>query len=364
MTYEKLTQLILYVRWIQELDLDVFMITSAPKGFGKSSAIIQLARKYIELFGLTCTKCGHEWMFTGKCEKCLKINRSKLCKNCRRAVNKTSEGWQLNNNLTENCPKCNTPNPEKVKRIDFKKYLAYDNDDIENMIHTLPEYSPWMGDEGVRIMMGEDWMKSESKNMKRLFAQMRTKHLFGMVNIQKFKWVESKYRDDMTTFWLRIVTRGLSILLQPDLGEDDDTWHMKNFRELLGSYSYFTPEGVLMDKVQKIVNKHPCAFDFLKLPDVPDDIYTEYLKTRNEKAFERKNPDERIDQKQLAKVASWNLMNRWGEIVQAVKEGRFERPTLKLLEHHVFSHPKTREKIVGNTAIKYWVDDIQKLVEK
>lgn len=345
MTFEKLRQFVVYVRWLQESDLDVFLIGSAPKGFGKSSFIIQCSREYVMTFGLRCG-CGHEWMFTGK------------------AIEKGKGGLRIKSVLFEVCPKCGSDKVERVKRLDFRRYLAYDTDDVEKLIYELPEYSPWMGDEGVRIMMGEDWMKSESKNMKRLFAQMRTKHLFGMVNIQKFEWIESKYRDDMTNFWVRILKRGLVVLLQPDLGEAEDPWHLKKFRELLGSYFYFTDDSELVRRAERLVSKHPCVYDWFKVPPVPADLYADYLKVRNEKAFERKKAEDRIDQKQMGKVAAWNLMNKWQEINEAIKEGRFERPTFKVLENHVFCHPKSREPLIGNTAIKYWVDDVQKAVEK
>jgi len=45
MTYEKLTKFVKFQRAMQEAEFDVVCITSSPKGFGKSSFIIQNGQK-------------------------------------------------------------------------------------------------------------------------------------------------------------------------------------------------------------------------------------------------------------------------------------------------------------------------------
>ena len=348
MSYEKLQTFVLYCRAMQEAEFDVIIVSSSPKGFGKSSFGIQLIRSYVKIFGLCCDNCGHEWIYSQKAIKEGKYGKLQL----------------ISERLFEPCPKCSSTAIHKAEEINFNTCLAYDSDEVREKIYELAPFSPILPDEGVRFMMGEDWMRYENKEMKKLFAQMRTKRLLMATNIQKFKWTDSKIRNDMTTFWIRILKRGLAILLQPDLGESEDPWHMKNFEKYLGKYFYMTSDQELMNKARKIIDKHPCAFDFFSIPKVPDRIYKEYQKIRDKKAFERKRLDEGIDQKELAKISAWNIIHRWDEIKGAVKISRFERPTYKILEEFVFSDPVKHENILRYTTIRNHVGDIDRVVKR
>lgn len=347
MTYEKLTQFIKYIRYMQEQELDVLTNTTAPKGFGKSSGGIQFSRKYVQLFGLDCNTCKHQWMTT-------------------KQVIGSGEYGELKivTSIIQPCPKCKSVDVTPVKEIDFNRYLVYDSDELYDVIFDLPEFSPILPDEGARFMMGEDWMKSENKKMKKLFAQMRTKYMVLFTNIQKFAWTDRKIKDDMTTFWVRILRRGLVVLLQPDLSETDDPWHMKEFQKLMGSYHYLTPDEEIKKMADRLYEKHPCVFDYFFFPKVPDDIYAKYKAARDKKVFERKFKEEAIDQKDLGKIAVWNLINRWPELIGAVKMSRFDRPTYKMLEEFVFSDPKSNEHIVAYTTIRNWQADINHMVNR
>lgn len=351
MSYSKLNQLVIYLRMFQEKDLDVLAITSSPKGFGKSSLIIQASRRYVELFGLICIACGHEWIYEGKVVK--------AANNLVAAI----ASIEIDEIPLDKCPKCKGDS-KRIGRFNFKRYLAYDNEEVLEKVHDLPGHSPILCDEGVRFMMGEDWNTWESKRLKKLFAQMRTKHMLVFANIPKFNWVDRKYRDDMCTFWIRILKRGLALLFQPDLGEGKDPWHMKELEEQLGSYNYFTSEEELMKRVEKIMARHPCAFDFFKVPPVPEDIYADYLKARNAKAFERSQLDASIDQREIGKIVAYNLLHKWQQIEGAVKAGRFEKPTLQLLEQFVFSNPKDEQPIARYTTIRNWVKEIEDVMKR
>ncbi|MDX1373465.1 MAG: hypothetical protein R3321_13410, partial [Nitrososphaeraceae archaeon] len=197
--YRKLTLLVKYFRKMQLTDFDIFCPITGKKGFGKSSKSISLARKFVQMYGKFCLKCKNEFF----------------------------EPIKL-------CPKCNS---ETIKQLPFKlsKYLAYDNEDVKRLIHTLPPYAPLIADEAARFAMGEDWAKSENKDMKKLMAQIRTKHLVMFFNIPKFKWMDSKYRDDMATIWIRVVKRGVALIFHPDLAEVDDSWHLKELQDCLRS---------------------------------------------------------------------------------------------------------------------------------
>lgn len=347
MSYEKLTQFIYYCRAMQEFDLDVIANCTSPKGFGKSSFGIQGARKYVQEFGLLCNSCKYEYIFSGK------------------AILRNQDGsFRLNAEIMEPCPKCESHDISRVQEINFDQYLAYDAEEVKDKIFDLPPYSPMLPDEGARFMMGEDWMRYENKEMKKLFAQMRTKHLLMFTNIQKFEWTDRKIRDDMTTFWIRILRRGLAVLQQPDLSETKDPWHMEKFRELMGSYNYLTPDEEIRKIADTLFNKHPCTFDYFFIPKVPEEVYAKYLKARDKKVFDRRYREESLDQKDIAKIAAWNLINRWQELQGAIKISRFDRPTYKILEEFIFSHPKDQKHIVAYTTIRNWQEEVNRVAKK
>lgn len=347
MSFEKINRFIEVCRAMQENEEDIFSLVSGIKGSGKTTFSIQAARRYVERFGFYCPKCDFEWMYTGKAVTFLKDGSFTVAKEFR-----------------EPCLKCGKEDVERVKKFNFRRYLAYDNDEMYEMVLDLPLYSPILGDEAVRFMMGEDWNTNESKRMKKLVAQMRTKGLIFFGNMPRFSWTDSKYRDDMTTFWIRILKRGIVVILMPDLGEAEDPWHLKELNKILGSYFYFTPEKDIIERAEKIVNKHPCGFDWFRVPAVPRDIYEEYLKIRNAKAFDRKKLRDNVDQKDVAKVAVWNLFNKWPEIAGAIKSARFERPTLKMIEQFVFLNPETDEPLLAYTTIRNWLSEIDKIVRR
>lgn len=345
MSYEKLDDFVLATRWMQEQDLDVVNGWSSHKGFGKSSGIIQYDIRYIGKFGLTCVRCGHDFVFTGE------------------AIREGGRGIRVVKEIDQRCPRCDKETKKTTGMFNFKKYLAYDNDEVREMIYTLDPYSPIHADEGVRFMMGEDWMKSENKEMKKLFAQMRTKRFSVNVAIPKFKWLDTKYREDMTTFWIRIIRRGTAVVLMPDLGESDDVWHLKEFQKYLGHINYFTPLSVIQQRLDKLMSKHPCVHDIISIPPVPAPIYAKYKEMRDLKAFERKG-EEQIDLKLAAKVASYNLMQDWDELKAAVEKSKLKRPTHSILRDFVFKNPNSGEPLCSSATVRRYHKVIEDLVGK
>jgi len=335
--YHKLKRFTHYVRWMQEQDLDCVGIVSAPKGFGKSTLKIQLIRMYAVEFSLACTSCGHKYYTT------------------KQVISK--QGGDFNKqSIREPCPECGSQSTTETE-FDITDVLAYDNPEVRELIRDLPAFGQILADEGVRFIMAEDWNKSENKATKRQLAQMRPKHLSLWVGIQKFSWVDSKVRDDMATFWIRILNRGLAVVLEPDLGEAKDSWHLDEFRELLGHYNYRTSADELRRRADRIVEEHPCGFDMVHWPDVPDPIYDEYLKIRNEKAFQKQATSD-FTQKDLAKVMAYNLHRRWDDIEQEV-DGNRGGMTLRTLASEVFRHPETEESLVSPGTLSKWNSQIE-----
>jgi len=170
MSYENLNKFVEYIRKMQEADLDVIIAVSGTKGLGKSSLALQVCKRYVEkYFG--------------------------------------------------------------EKYFSVEKYTAYDNAEVMEKIYNLPEYSPIIADEAARFAMGEDWNKSENKELKKLAAQIRPKHMIVFLNLPRFSWLDKKYSSDMVSLWVRVITRGHVIVFQPDLSEVKEPWHLKEMQD-------------------------------------------------------------------------------------------------------------------------------------
>ncbi len=294
MSYDKLNQFVEYLRKLQEADLDVIIACSAAKGMGKSTLSMQITKRYVaKYFG-------------------------------------------------ENY-------------FSVEKYTAYDNGEVMEKIYNLPEFSPIIADEAARFAMGEDWNKTENKELKKLAAQIRPKHMILFLNIPRFSWMDKKYANDMVTLWVRVITRGHVVVFTPDLSEVKDPWHLKEMYELMGTYSYFTP----LEKVLNKIHKHACYFDDFPFPPIEAEIYERYLFLRNKKAFED-GADNYVDQKEIAKIMIWNLKKRYTEFTGAVYDGRLAFPSFKVMAKELCRNPMTKKQTLTQGTLRNWYDEIER----
>ncbi|KKK64315.1 hypothetical protein LCGC14_2985450, partial [marine sediment metagenome] len=276
MSYQTLNQFVDLLRVIQTKDdNDIFLGITGRKGSGKSSFAIQVARRYAErYFG--------------------------------------------------------------EKTFDINKYIAYNNEEVIEKIHTLPMYSPLIGDEAVRFAWSREWNKADNKELAKLSTQIRTKRLIFFMNIPKLAWIDSVYREGMLDFWVWIHStftdqgkEAYALIFEPDDNQGEgDSWHMKHLRKFskkkTGRIGRFTD----IQRLYKMIKNHPCYVDSLKFPKVPEEIYIRYLALRNKRAFERKG--EYINQKDAAKVMTYNIKEKWDKLIEKVNEGKLKKPTNKI----------------------------------
>ena len=303
MTYENLKKLVKYCRQIQTIDdSDIFFGITGRKGAGKSSFSTQFTREYVkEYFN----------------EDYFSIN----------------------------------------------KYFCYNNKQVDEKLHTLPEYSPIIGDEAIRFAWSREWNKGENKDLVKFSTQIREKHHILFMNIPRMPWIDKAYREGMLGMWAWIHAtiengekKSYAIIFEPDENQGEpDSWHLKQLRQTEGRISRigkFTD----MDKIYKLVKNHPCFMDIIQFPKVPDDIYSEYRKLKTFYAMEKQS--EYVDQKEMGKIISYNLMRNWGNFNTALKEGRFERPTYRLIAALLCHDPSRKKQLVQHTTVRNWVQEI------
>jgi len=294
MSYENFNKLIEYFRKWQEADLFPIIAVTGPLGQGKSSFSIECAKNYVKRY------------------------------------------------FNENWFKC-------------KKYIAYDNEEVLEKYYSLDEFSPLIADEAARFAMGEDWNRFENKQLKKLTAQIRPRHLLFFLNLPNFIWLDSKYRDELVSMWVWIPTRGYAVVFMPDNNPSiKDRWHLKE----LGKYKKRITPFTDIDKVHHLVKNNPCLFDIVKFPKVPEDIYEVYLKIRNEKTFEE-NEEKFLNQKDIGRIMCYNIRTRWPMILETVNKSPRNYPTHPLIADAFLRHPVTQKPIVTPATIRKWIYDTE-----
>lgn len=346
-------------RYMQEKDLDVLVMISGQKGMGKSNTALAIGFRYFLEYGLKCLDCHHIFMTDSN------LNHNPYLKKLKLEIQEETDSIKKNELINsyymeENkfkfmrCPFCeldklrktgeiekeisegeallmisrmekekfdqNKHNIKRVTRDDYKEFvktsIAYDNEDIKNKIYDLPPYSVVHADEGLRFLMASDWNRTENKELKKIVGQCRTKHLIFLICIPSFSWVDKKYRNDMCNYWLRLVSRGKSIVSIPNLGEVADPWDLKLFFKYLGNYTHLSTYEQINQRVKKL-KKHPNVRDIINIPKVSKRLYDYYLEYRDKLTLHKYTNEENrlMEKRSYESVIIYNLRT-------------FERPEL------------------------------------
>lgn len=243
----------------------------------------------------------------------------------------------------------------QIKRFDesyfsIKKYVAYDNEEVRQKYYTLSENSPLIADEAARFAMSQDWNKAINKELKKTTMQLRPRHLLFFLNIPNFSWLDRVYRDELVSLWVWIPTRSYAIAFRPDNNPGEkDRWHLKDFE-----VKYRIDSFSDIDLIEKLVRKHKCYFDTFKFPPLPKDMEDEYNRLREKRTF--LEAGERFySQKELAKIAAYNIRFKWQHILEAVEKSRKKSyPTTRVIADNLFLDPINKIQLVQHTTISNW----------
>ena len=243
--------------------------------------------------------------------------------------------------------------PERPFRI--AEVVAYSNEDVREKLATLPKFGGFMADEAARFAMGEDWMKSDNKELKKLLAQCRKpNNLIGLLNIPQLTWLDNKYISGLVNVWLWVVARGVAVILMPDINPGQtDPWHLKWMEKKLKSIHLFDNTERTLERIQR----HPCYVDYFAFPKLPQDIYDRYLELRNERTQGEMHKSYRT-QKQLAFLAGLNMYYRWPELTAAVERSKQGRPTWRIMEDELFRDPETGKGAIAFSSLRSQVQPL------
>lgn len=235
----------------------------------------------------------------------------------------------------------------------FDRFNAWDNNDVRTKAHELPFYGPMLCDEAVRFAMAEDWMYWDSKDLKKLFTQIRTKHLATFFNVPDIWWLDRKYREGMMTVWVHIISKGYAIAFLPDLRPGlDDRFHRKELLKHIKPFNFFTP----LDKILPSFRGHPCYYDEFAFPKLPEEEYQSYLKIRNAKVFQKED-DKFISN--AGAIATFNIYNN-PDIVRGLVQVppgvkiRVKSPSYRWIADHLFKDPGSPRSLISPDTARIW----------
>lgn len=323
---------------------------------------------YVEMFGFICPNCGAEFYKSVYSIKYRSDNSPYF----------EIPEYVLNDTANIQCPeqhRMELKTGDKVKvrgcghkfkwserkkiKWEAKKFIAYDAQGLIDLLFNGIENSPIIADEAFQILGGQNHNKAENKYLKEVLNNARPKRHMMFYCIPEVTWLDSKLREGFSSFWIRLVERGEAIIFEKDKGEAKDKYHMKELDKIFGTVKFFTP----MDKIKRNVRKHPCYFDTLKIPELPEKIYNDYEMYRNSVLLQRQVEELALSNKDIAKIMTWNLMNMWDRIKIAVDRSKEARVTYSIMQNEILVDPVSRKALASEPTMRNWIKGVDKYVK-
>lgn len=343
------------------------LMVSGSKGLGKSTSSIYLGRRYNQLFSYVCPHCkrvGYKNFYAQKkIDNKIQFYIPEYLSNGRADILCDFE-YELDvktgvKSIVNGCGKTFKWKDRKPVAWKAGTFIAYDNSDVMDKVFGLPKMSPIIFDEAFQMAAGMNHNKSESKDLKQVFNVMRPKRFLMFFCIPEMTWVDSKYREGFSSFWLRMIERGVGVLFEKDKSDVPDHYHLKEVAKATGTIKYFTP----MDKIKKNLQKIPTFFAMLDIPDLPESVYNDYEMVRNAVNLQRQVEERELSNKDMAKIAAWNIMNEWDRIKVAVNKTKENRITYDVMLREVFTNPVDRKSMVSEPTLRNWLRGVDDFVK-
>lgn len=352
---------------LQSNNYDISLLCSGSKGFGKSTTAIHFAREYVKTFGFVCPKCGCEFyknIYTVKTdssgEKYFEVPeyvlKDKAWIQC-----PTYERMDFKSNSKVVYLGCGHKfKYSERKRIKWEasKFIAYDAKGLTDLLFHAVPFSPIIADEAFQILGGQNHNRAENKYLKEVLNNARPKRHIMFYCIPEVTWLDSKLREGFSSFWIRMIERGEAVIFEKDKGEAKDKYHMKELEKIFGTVKFFTP----MDKIKRNLRKHPCFFDMIKIPELPEKIYADYELYRNSVLLQRQVEELELSNKDIAKIMAWNIMRNWDRLKIDVDKSKELRPTYDIMSRDVVVDPVSRKSLASEPTLRNWLKGVDDYV--
>jgi hypothetical protein len=186
------------------------------------------------------------------------------------------------------------------KKMNLSDHVVYSDSiqEIQDKINKAEDGDAIWFDEGARLILGEDWNNRNSRFLKKLFAEIRTKHLCIIFCVPySFTRIDSKYRESLITTWIWIPLRAYGVMFQPIVSPTYEGFAETYLKKHDKSHKFFElatsdPQDA-RNQVFNSVRSCPSFFDSLTWPDFPADQKEKYLERRDEAVYKTVDEKER-----------------------------------------------------------------------
>ena len=198
------------------------------------------------------------------------------------------------------------------REFDLEKSVVY-SDSFEEIFTKIKEAKDgdylWF-DEGGRIILAEDWNSANAKRLKKLFAEVRTRHLtVGFAVPFSFLRIDKKYRESFFNFWVWLPRRSFSIvfepLVHPTLNGFMEEVITKKVKPLSWSKTLVESSETYFYESLK---KFPSFLDIINYTAMPERDHKRYLELRDKAVYEEDSLDDQP--KRVVDVSFAHLIDR------------------------------------------------------
>ncbi len=174
-------------------------------------------------------------------------------------------------------------------KLRLKRNIIYDDDlpSILDRIKSIPPYSPLIFDEGGRIILAEDWNRKENKAIKKLFAEIRTKHLLVIINSPfAIEQIDKKYLTNFIDYWVHLWGKGIATIFRKNLNPLNKGFALEILKRILPEYiPEITSLREYVKQLRPYLIRHPCYFGELFWTKIDDQLYKKYQILRDEAVY-------------------------------------------------------------------------------
>lgn len=172
--------------------------------------------------------------------------------------------------------------------FNYRRHVIYD-DDIDSIlerIRHLPKFSPLIFDEGGRIILAEDWNRKSNKQIKKLFSEIRTKHLLVIICCPfAIDDVDKKYLKNFIQYWIHLWGFGRATIFKKNLHPLRKGFQLKYLDNLLPEFIDDIEKEVDFGNIVNNVKNHPCYYGVLYWQKLSDKEYAEYQILRDDAVY-------------------------------------------------------------------------------
>jgi len=192
--------------------------------------------------------------------------------------------------------------PDKKFNMITNIFYESDANEIFEKLKRIPNGDVAIFDESSRIILAEEWNKTGNRMLKKIFAEIRTKHLIIIFSLPfQFANIDAKYRNSLFKFWIILFNRDFGVILQKNIAPIGDAWGLEWFKKEM---KFLGISSDNISEIDKKITKHPCFYHRITWKKLSDSVYAAYLKIRDDFVYNhdsefKRNPEQQISKSDL-----------------------------------------------------------------